>query len=274
MREHIEFIQAQRLPWADARSVDFAGGQIKFLSSDPDDGSFSAVLRLPAGWSRPERAFAFDEEIYVLDGDLDIDGVTYVDNCYGFRAAGSAGNALRALTDVALLYFRSGTVADNLCTREASAKRTIEKIDLGAETWDGEFEKLGLGALAAGARMKILREDPFSGETTYISASIAYRIGARAERHPIVQEFFMLAGELAGELGVMHAGAYCFRPPMVKHGPYGSSTGAVILFRGLGGKQETLWEDAPPFTFYPGHAPVLPERLKALGTPFPRPPRY
>ena len=49
-----------------------------------------------------------------------------------------------------------------------------------------EFEKLGLGALKAGARMKILREDPFSGETTYISASIAYRVGTRAERHPVV----------------------------------------------------------------------------------------
>jgi len=274
MREHIEFIQAQRLPWEDASSADFPGGHIKILSRDPDDGSFSAVLRLPAGWSRPERSLAFDEEIYILDGDLEIGGETYLDNAYGFRAAGSPGNALKALTEVALLYFRSGAVADNLRTPEASARRTVAKIDLGTEKWDGEFEKLGLGALAAGARMKILREDPFSGETTYISASIAYRIGTRAERHPIVQEFFMLSGELAGELGIMHAGAYCYRPPMVKHAPYGSATGAVILFRGFGGKQETFWEDAPPFTFRPNHNPVLPERLKGLGTPFPRPPRY
>ena len=122
--------------------------------------------------------------------------------------------------------------------------------------------------------MKILREDPFSHETTYISASIAYRIGTRAERHPIVQEFFILSGELAGELGVMHAGAYCWRPPMFKHGPYGSPTGVVILFRGLGGKHETFWEDGPPFSFRPDHMPVLPERLKPLGGPFGRPPRY
>ena len=122
--------------------------------------------------------------------------------------------------------------------------------------------------------MKILREDPFSSETTYISASIAYRIGTRAERHPIVQEFFILSGELAGELGVMQAGAYCFRPPMFKHGPYGSPSGAVILFRGLGGKHETLWEDGPPFSFRPGHTPILPERLKPFGGPFPRPHRY
>jgi hypothetical protein len=274
MREHIEFIQAQRLPWEDARSAGFSGGQIKVLSSDPDDGSFSAVLRLPAGWSREEHVFPFDEEIYVLDGDLEIGGVTYVDNTYGFKAAGTAGNALKALTGVVLLYFRSGPIADNLRTPEAAGKRAVGKIDLGAESWDGEFEKLGLGALKAGARMKILREDPFSGETTYVSASIAYRIGTRSERHPIVQEFFILSGELAGELGVMQAGAYCFRPPMFKHGPYGSPSGAVIFFRGLGGKQETFWEDGPPFSFRPDHTPVLPDRLKALGGPFPRPPRY
>ena len=165
-------------------------------------------------------------------------------------------------------------MAENQATSAVAAQRTVAKIDVSAESWDGEFEKLGLAELKAGARMKILREDPFSGDQTYVSASIAYRIGVRAERHPIVQEFFLLSGELAGELGVMQAGAYCFRPPMFKHGPYGSPTGAVILFRGLGGKQETYWEDGPPFSFRPEHQPVLPDRLKPLGGPFPRPSRY
>src|SRR5262245_15604655 len=77
MREHIEFIQAQRLPWEDAGSAGFAGARIKFLSRDPDDGSFSAVLQLPAGWSRQAAALPLDEEIYVLDGDLEIGRVAY-----------------------------------------------------------------------------------------------------------------------------------------------------------------------------------------------------
>lgn len=274
MREHIEFIQAQRLPWEDAGRYGFDGARIKLLSSDPGDGSFSSIVQLTAGWLRADLTSPFDEEIYVLDGDLEIGATSYPDNSYGFRAAGSTGNRLKAPTDVTFLYFRSGPLADNLRTAEAAASRTVEKIDLAQDDWDGEFEKLGLGALKAGSRMKILREDPFSGETTYVSASIAYRIGTRSERHPIVQEFFMLAGELAGELGVMHAGAYCFRPPMFKHAPYGSPTGAVIFFRGLGGKQETFWEDGSPVSLRPNHTPVLPERLKALGAPYPRPARY
>ena len=201
MREHIEFIQAQRLPWADAGTSGFAAARIKLLSTDPDDGSFSAVLRLPSGWSRRNGPSLFDEEVYVLDGDLEINGVIYPDNAYGFMSAGTEANALKALSDTTLLYFRSGEVADALRTSAAAAQRRVGKIDLSSAEWDGDFEKLGLGALKTGARMKILREDPFSGETTYVSASIAYRIGTRAERHPIVQEFFILSGELAGELG-------------------------------------------------------------------------
>ena len=274
MREHIEFIQTQRLPWESAGLSGFEGGRIKRLSDDPEDGSFSSVLQLPAGWSRQDQPLAVDEEIYVLDGDLEIGGVTYMDNAYGFLAAGTETNGLKALTDVTLLYFCSGSVSEELRTPVAAARRTVGKIDLASEDWDGGFEKLGLGALKTGARMKILREDPFSAETTYISASIAYRIGTAAERHPIVQEFFLLSGELTGELGVMQGGAYCFRPPMFKHGPYGSPTGAVVFFRGLGGKHETFWEDGPAFSFRPVHQPVLPERLKSIGGPFPRPPRY
>ena len=70
-------------------------------------------------------------------------------------------------------------------------------------------------------RMRVLRDDPTTGENSYITATIPFRHGVRAERHPVVQEFFVLAGELNGNTGTMQAGAYCFRPEMVAHGPYG-----------------------------------------------------
>ena len=84
----------------------------------------------------------------------------------------------------------------------------------------------------------------------------------------------MLSGELAGPRGTMQAGAYCIRPPMAKHAPYGSPTGALILFRGFGGSQETFWEDTDPFTFYPEHDPILPDHLKPLSKPYPPQTRY
>ena len=145
--------------------------------------------------------------------------------------------------------------------------RLVQKIDLTDGIWDGEFDRFGLASMNNRARMRVLRDDPATGENTYITATIPFRHGERAERHPVVQEFFLLAGELAGNTGIMQAGAYCFRPEMVAHGPYGSRTGALILFRSLGGAQATLWEDALPFSFTPPHQPVLPPDLAALGQP-------
>jgi hypothetical protein len=126
-----------------------------------------------------------------------------------------------------------------------------------------------------GARMRVLKRHPVTGETSYVTATIAFRRGKQAERHPVIQEFFLLAGELAGDRGVMQAGAYCVRPPFAKHAPYGSKTGALIFFRSLGGPQSTAWEDTDPFTFTPKHDPILPDELKSYGThPLARPPRY
>jgi hypothetical protein len=214
---------------------------------------------------------ATDEEIYILDGGISIGGTEYREDCYAFLPAGYRCGAVAGATGVAFLSFLSGPSAGGVAF---DARRLVRKVDLTESAWDGDFDRFGLGSMKARAQMRVLRDDPVTGENSYITATVPFRHGERAERHPIVQEFFLLRGELAGNTGIMQAGAYCFRPPMVKHGPYGSRSGAVILFRSLGGGQETLWDDAPPFTFTPEHAPFLPERLREAGGPFPRPPRY
>lgn len=275
MRPHIDFVQAQHLAWEDAAPLGMSGARMKVLSRDDHSGALSCVLELPAGAIRQSAPLSFDEEIYLLDGTIEIGGVRYGENAYAFLPSGFGENAIASPRGAHLLYFRSDARPAGVETdAELIASRLVRQIDVSSGQWDGDFDKFGLGAMKAGARMRVLREDPVTGETTYITATIAFRRGERAERHPIVQEFFLLSGELAGELGTMQAGAYCFRPPMEKHGPYGSPTGALILFRGLGGRQETYWEDADPFSFFPTHQPILPEEMRAAGAPVQRPTRY
>jgi hypothetical protein len=216
-----------------------------------------------------------DEEFYVLDGRLIAGGVDYRENSYGYWPAGFEREAAATPDGATLLCFFSGRIDQPTTARpDFKQDRLVRKIDVSEGQWDGDLDRFGLTSMKAGSRMRVLREDPQSGETTYITATFAFRRGERSERHPIVQEFYLLSGELAGNTGTMQAGAYCFRPEMIKHGPYGSPTGAVILFRCMGGTHETFWEDAPPFTFKPDHAPVLPAALQPLGTPYPRPDRY
>jgi hypothetical protein len=276
MRDHIEFIQTQRLAWQDGASWGRPGTRLKLLSRDHTTGAFSCVMQFPAGWSGGHSAWlAVDEEFYVLDGRLVVDGVAYTDNSYGHWPAGFEREDATTPDGATLLCFFSGQIDQPTTVRpEVMQARLVRKVDVTDGQWDGDLEKFGLASMKARSRMRVLREDPLTGETTYLTATSPFLHGVRAERHPIVQEFYLLSGELAGNTGIMQAGAYCFRPEMVKHGPYGSPTGALILFRGMGGKQETFWEDAPPFTFKPDHAPILPTALQPLGAAWPRPDRY
>ena len=52
MRDHIEFVQAQRLPWQDGAAMGLDGCEIKCLSEDRETGAFSAVVRYLPGWQR------------------------------------------------------------------------------------------------------------------------------------------------------------------------------------------------------------------------------
>ncbi|MDO9441870.1 MAG: cupin domain-containing protein [Beijerinckiaceae bacterium] len=275
MRPHIDFIQAQNLPWQSAERFGFSGAQVKILSEDDSSGAVSCVLSLPGGAVRAAGALPFDEEIYILDGIVSFGAESYGEHAYGFLPNGFSDNDLSSEGPAHLLYFRCDRRDAPETDAEKTASRLVRKTDLTKGAWDGNFDKFGLGSMATTARTRVLREDPDTQETTYLTATIAFRQGERAERHPITQEFFLLSGELCGEFGAMQGGAYCFRPPMHKHAPYGSVTGAVIFFRGLGGKQETLWED-PEFklSLLPKHNPILPDELKQYGAPAPRPVRY
>jgi hypothetical protein len=70
---------------------------------------------------------------------------------------------------------------------------------------------------------------------------------------------YLLAGSLVGPLGVMHAGAYFWRPEEEWHGPFGSLTGNLMLFRTKGGPLSTTYtDDEVDFSWNPKIAPILP----------------
>jgi hypothetical protein len=131
---------------------------------------------------------------------------------------------------------------------------------------DGEWGAGFHPRFPSGAGRKFMRQDPVTGEQTWILGTMPLRSGRRPEKHPVVEEMFLVSGELVGNLGVMHAGAYFWRPPEIWHGPYGSWTGNVMLFRTRGGPLSTVYtEDEREFDWTPAHRPVLPAGLAELG---------
>ena len=256
-RDHIEFVHAQRLSWQP-----FAprpGVTMKLLSQDAGTGALSAILRYPPGWTAAPGTLATDEEFLVLDGKLDHGGTSYGPDCYAFWPGGYPRHAITAPGGATVLTFLSAPVTG------FDPARVTELINLRDGEWKADLAAMGLELMAAHARIRRLRSDPVTGEITYVTACMPYFQESQPERHPVIQEIFVLAGEVAGPQGIMRAGAYVWRPENKTHGPYGSTTGAVFFFRSHGGPQSTEHDPPAPFDFDPLHRPVLPDTLHEPG---------
>ena len=89
-RPHIEFVQAQMLPWrriAPGRGRPDA--EYKFLSRDPTDGACSCLILYHPGWRREaDESLSAAEEFYVLKDGFELDGRWYGPDHYAFVPAG------------------------------------------------------------------------------------------------------------------------------------------------------------------------------------------
>ncbi len=286
-RPHIEFIQCQVLAWQAGLVAGIREGvESKLLSRDAESGAVTVLIRYPPGWSQPDlHTVTAQEEFFVLDGMLTINGIDYRSRCY----ANLPENHLRrgaAAPDGAVVfaYFdKSPRTELGASTGPYDARRQIEFIevpsmrDLGpadfARLGSSEFDPVGLGC-------KILREDPDTGEVTWIMGcddgewlESTTDGEARMERHPTVEEIFVLDGDMAGNLGTLRPGAYFWRPPDIWHGPYGVAKGGFLhLNRCHGGPFGTDFKtEAVAVDFDTPYQPILPPELEDLARVAPPP---
>lgn len=259
-RPRIEFVQSQALPWQDAPVAAIRPGvQARVLSQDPADGACSLMLRYPAGWQGDAgQSLGCDEEILVLDGALHIGDDRLGPMGYAHLPAGHVRGTIAAPQGATVLAFYSGEPRPGTGTPDPA--RLVAAKDGMRLPYTGNFHP----EFPPGAGRRMLYEDPQTGDQTWLLGTMGLRWAERAERHPVVEEMFLIAGEVHGNLGIMRPGAYFWRPPEVPHGPYGSLTGNIYFFRTKGGPLSTTYEDAPvPFHWWPEHAPVLPEGVPA-----------
>jgi hypothetical protein len=266
-RPFIEFVQSQALPWREGRYGQGGSGlRSKTLSLDPDTGASSLLIEYPAGWSSgadgAPRHLGVDEEFFVLAGELILDDVRYSSKGYAHLPAGFTSRHRSSPGGAVVLNFYSGepTVLDGAA--ECDERRLVTHVDGLAGEWGGNFHP----KFPPGAGRKFLRRDPVDGEETWLLGTMPLRSGRRAEKHPVVEEMYLLSGELVGPLGVMQAGCYFWRPPEEWHGPFGSLTGNLMLFRTKGGPLSTVYtEHETDFSWKPAHAPILPTELEPYG---------
>lgn len=275
-RPHIEFIQQQDLP---CRPVLLPGGGrpelgLKRLSADPDSGAASDLLQFPAGWRRDGAGhYTADLELYVLSGELTIDGVHYAEHTYAFLPAGYVHGPSSSERGARVLAFTSGRldyIEGQPAAGAPDARRLVRYLNLFEQPWTGSFHP----QFPPGAGRKWLRRDPVTTDEAWILGTLPLRNGRQPEKHPVVEEMYLISGELVGPQGLMRPGAYFWRPPEAWHGPYGSKTGCLMLFRTVGGPLSTVYDEVEQdFDWNPeGYRPILPPELAHLaGQPAPLP---
>lgn len=279
-RPWIEFLFAQHLPW----QAGLYGGarndvESKILSLDDSAGDSSALIRYPAGWQRtaPE-ALTAEEEFFILDGEIEINGQTYTRDCYGCFPAGYVRETAHSKNGcVALTFFDS---EPRVAEDQSQGQRNdydpedlvtfINTLDIkwDASTADPTLEWMG-------NRRKVLKWDrQYDQKQTFLFATAPHiypeNWACPTLTHPCVEETFMLGGEFIGPHGRMTRGSYFWRPEEIPHGPFGTREGAFCLIRFKYGKHVNVWGDEDvPYSFDFPHKPQLPAELAPYGsTPY------
>jgi len=229
MRPHIEFIHTEHAPlqpWP----VGTSGAGARTLSSDPETDAATLFVSLPVGWEASVGRFTADVECYILQGRLTIGEYRLSRHTYCFFPAGVALGRWQALSPVTLIWFTYGAVALEAGLEDAPGaqrRRLIMALDSSALPWSNPITP----GFPPGAMRKQLRVDPDTGAGTWLLGVLPQWRESRIEMHPVVEEAFVLQGEMVTDRGVMTAGCYFWRPPHIPHGPFHTDAGTLILFR-------------------------------------------
>ncbi len=196
-----------------------------------------------------------DEEFFVLDGAMTINGMDFSAGDYGYHPAGYERHQVVGPDGCGVLTFREPAGADGAL---------IEHLRTRDMPWGSATD-----ATVAGSSVgrKLLRPDSASGERTWmlkIETGPGKPFEIRGlEKHPCVEEVFLLDGDIAMPAGVMAPGAYFWRPADIVHGPMGTRTGFLGFFRAKEGPFSTEWAKAESeIPWDASYDPVLPHEVR------------
>lgn len=264
-RPHIEFIQSQVLPF---RRGLYGGArpdvEVRILSLDDADGSSSTMLRYPAGWSAAAaHVLDVDEELFVLEGAVLLNGRRYGKHAYAHLPAGYLRESLSAPDGAVVLTFFSGEPHASPADQHGSGfdqRRLVEHLDtLAMPGQTGKRKHMDSGDWdPTGTVHKKLYQDPDTGELTWLIGLMPYWSSAQAEVHPVCEEEFAVLGDICFPNGVMRDGGYFWRPPNIEHGPFATWGGTLHLCRCKGGPFKTDLRESDGPNWQPSYQPILP----------------
>ncbi len=264
-RGHTMFIQAQALPWmADAAAFGRPLANYRVLSQDAATGAATLLIRYPPGWHAPPGLMGATEELFVLDGELQIGDERYGHYAYACLPPHLPRGAAHTRGGAVVLTMFDARPTWSTTSRDFDERKHVPRLDTTSRGLEGWIQNPHTRYLQ-GTGVQTLREDPDTGEITILYSALPFRFMEKRWSHSHVQEMYVLAGEYAvNDVGVMRPGAYAWWEPHRYHGPYGSRTGFLMLIRSVGGPLANLIEPEPiAVDYFAPYRPELPESLRA-----------
>lgn len=231
-RPHVEFIQSHDVESQLLADGPLAGATKRLLSADDETGDYTALVSFPAGWSGDVGGLDRPVELFGLGGAFELDGTRLAAGGYAYTIPSRRARPLTTRSGGHLLV-----MVEKLSP--VHSEQPVEVIDTNALRWADR----SITAVPPGLVIKALRNDPDTGDRTWLAALAPGWMETRAEIHPTVEEAFMIRGDgLLGERGEMTGGCYFWRPPMVLHGPMTTRNGQFVFFRTKGGTISVTYE--------------------------------
>jgi Domain of unknown function (DUF4437) len=231
-RKHIEFVRFGEIESKPLEIEGLPSGlSLKTLSIDESNGALSGILSVPKGWHF-DKDFTSNapEQLFVLSGDLQINGTKMTEQFYSYRPKGSSHGQM---------FSEKGCEAivmwDEKFTVNVGDKGNTKNIIIN-DTIKTYWEPTIAQGPAAGIKVKRLREVAETGEMTFIVGIMPNWFEGRPEHHPCVEESFKIFGDMnlntnLGDELLMGENSYFYRPPWIKHGPLYTKKGTMSLVR-------------------------------------------
>lgn len=234
-RPLIDFIHVDDLPWRDGQWPGAtAPHRYRLLSEDADTGEQTLVVELPAGWQLAEDGwFDVDDELFVLGGELQLNGERLTKYSYQLIPAGQLRREVRSERGARLLQFRRASAAFQPAMSDGpffDPSRAVGPVNLRTLP----YERPQTPNFPAGAGRKTLRRDPVTGDGFWIIAMLPHWLSPLTEVHTFSEENYVLEGAIETSIGLMRPGAYLHHPPGAVHGPMRSRPGCLIITRASG----------------------------------------
>ncbi|MEX2123979.1 MAG: DUF4437 domain-containing protein [Woeseia sp.] len=186
-----------------------SGLKRRLLSRSPSMGAVTQITYIPDGWRHPSGYHNADEELFVMEGDLTIEDDSGTRELtrysYTFLPAGMAHGPMYSRQGAVIMHWFKGEpdfVPSERHRHGARVHAAVRKWNHFDSPWyiGDPFPAYRVGGNFPGAVHKLLRQDPDTGENTWMTfnASIPAissgvgNFGGGYEVHPSFEEYYFL----------------------------------------------------------------------------------